>query len=101
MGRYKVPYTGLAQQAAAIKSELLAAFESVVDGGHYILGPNLKQFEEQFAAFCGSRFAVGVANGTCALHLVWNALGLGPGDEVITAPNSFIATASSIAMTGA
>jgi dTDP-4-amino-4,6-dideoxygalactose transaminase len=101
MSKYQVPYTGLPQQAAAIKQELVAAFERVVDSGHYILGPHLAQFEERFARYCGSAFAVGVANGTCALQLVWQALGVGPGDEVITAPNSFVATASSIAMTGA
>ena len=101
MSKYQVPYTGLPQQAAAIKQDLLAAFERVVDSGHYILGPHLARFEERFAHFCGAAFAVGVANGTCALQLVWQALGVGPGDEVITAPNSFVATASSIAMTGA
>jgi dTDP-4-amino-4,6-dideoxygalactose transaminase len=96
-----VPYTALPEQAAAIKQELLAAFESVLDSGRYILGPHVVRFEEQFANLAGTAFAVGVANGTCALQLVWQALGLGPGDEVITAPNSFVATASSIAMTGA
>ncbi len=101
MSKYQVPYTALPQQAAAIKQQLLAAFESVLDSGRYILGPNVAQFEEQFAILAGTAFAVGVANGTCALQMVWQALGLGPGDEVITAPNSFVATASSIAMTGA
>jgi dTDP-4-amino-4,6-dideoxygalactose transaminase len=101
MSRYEVPYTGLSQQVRAIKPDLLAAFEGVVDSGHYILGPNLRTFEEQFAVFCGARFAVGVADGTSALKLVWNARGVGPGDEIITVPNSFLATASSIAMAGA
>jgi dTDP-4-amino-4,6-dideoxygalactose transaminase len=101
MSRYQVPYTGLPQQVAALKPALVARFEQVLDSGRYILGPQLAAFEEQFAALCGTAFAVGVANGTCALQLVWQALGLGPGDEVITAPNSFVATASSIAMTGA
>jgi dTDP-4-amino-4,6-dideoxygalactose transaminase len=99
--KYDVPYTGLPQQVAPIKQDLLAAFERVMDSGRYILGPNLARFEEQFARLCGTAFAVGVANGTCALQMVWQALGLGPGDEVITAPNSFVATASSIALTGA
>ena len=101
MNRYQVPYTGFRHQIAALKHELLTAFETVLDSGHYILGPNLNAFEERFAGLCGSGFAIGVGNGTCALHLVWRALGLGPGDEVITVPNSFVATASSIAMTGA
>ena len=101
MNRYQVPYTGLPQQVASLKSELVARFEQVLDSGRYILGPQLAAFEEQFAHLCGTAFAVGVGNGTCALQMVWEALGLGPGDEVITAPNSFVATASSIAMTGA
>jgi dTDP-4-amino-4,6-dideoxygalactose transaminase len=101
MNRYHIPYTGLREQTNAIMPELVAAFEAVVKSGHYILGPKLKTFEEQFAAFCGSAFAVGVANGTCALSLVWEALGSQPGDEIITAPNSFIASASSIALAGA
>jgi dTDP-4-amino-4,6-dideoxygalactose transaminase len=101
MIRYQVPYTGLPQQVAAIKQDLLTAFEQVLDSGRYILGPHLAVFEEQFAHLSGTRFAVGVANGTCALQMVWQVLGLGPGDEVITAPNSFLASASSIAMTGA
>src|SRR5277367_1912177 len=101
MSRYQVPYTGLPQQIAEIKPDLLAAVERVLDSGRYILGPHLSAFEEQFAQLCGTAFAVGVANGTCALQMVWQALGLGPGDEVITVPNSFVATASSIAMTGA
>jgi dTDP-4-amino-4,6-dideoxygalactose transaminase len=101
MSKYQVPYTGLPQQVADMKPDLLAAFECVVDSGRYILGPHVADFEEQFARFCGTAFAVGVANGTCALQMVWQALGLGPEDEVITVPNSFVATASSIAMTGA
>jgi dTDP-4-amino-4,6-dideoxygalactose transaminase len=80
--------------------ELTAAFQSVVASGHYILGPHLKEFEAQFAAYCGAQFAIGVADGTSALGLVWKAFGLRQGDEVITASNSFIATASSVAMAG-
>jgi dTDP-4-amino-4,6-dideoxygalactose transaminase len=101
MSKYQVPYTALQDQVASIKGELMASFERVIDSGRYILGQNLKAFEEQFAAFCGTRHAAGLANGTCALHLLWRALGLKEGDEVITVPNSFIATASTIALTGA
>jgi len=101
MKKYRLPYTGLTGQASEIKQDLLAAFERVVDSGHYISGPHVQAFEERFAAFCGTRFAVGVANGTCALHLIWRVLGVGPGDEVITVSHSFVATASSIALTGA
>jgi dTDP-4-amino-4,6-dideoxygalactose transaminase len=99
--KYAVPYVNLPEQTAAIKRELLASVERVLDGGRYILGPEVSEFEREFAAYCGSKLAVSVANGTCALHLVFRALGLGPGDEVITVPNSFIASSSSIALTGA
>lgn len=96
-----VPYTALATQAAPIKRQLLDAVESVIDSGRYILGPEVAAFEQSFADLCGARFAVGLGNGTCALHLVFRALGIGPGDEVITAPNSFLASASTIALAGA
>ena len=98
---YSVPYTGLAREAADTKKELLAAVERVLDGGRYILGPEVASFEREFADYCGVEFAAGVGNGTCSLHLVLRCLGVGVGDEVITAPNSFIASAASIALTGA
>jgi dTDP-4-amino-4,6-dideoxygalactose transaminase len=97
----KVPYTALGQEAAEIKTELLGAFEKVLDGGRYILGPEVSAFEREFAEFCGVQRAVSVATGTCALHLVLRDLGLRPGDEVITVPNSFIASAATIALAGA
>ena len=97
----KIPYANLGQQAQDIKSELMAKVEKVLLSGHYILGPEVSQFEDSFAAYCGSQFSVGVANGTSALYLVLQAWGIQPGDEVITAPNSFIATASVIALLGA
>lgn len=98
---YSIPYTALAKEAGEIKKELLIAVESVLDGGRYILGPEVAAFEQEFAGYCQVRFAAGVANGTCSLHLVLRSLGVGAGDEVITAPNSFLASASSIALTGA
>ncbi len=98
---YSIPYTGLAREAGDIKKELMAAVESVLDGGRYILGPEVAGFEREFADYCRVKLAAGVGNGTCSLHLVLRCLGVGPGDEVITAPNSFIASASSIALTGA
>jgi len=96
-----IPYTALAREAGEIKKELLAAVERVLDSGRYILGPEVAAFEREFAGYCQTGFAAGVGNGTCSLHLVLRCLGLGAGDEVITAPNSFIASASSIALTGA
>jgi dTDP-4-amino-4,6-dideoxygalactose transaminase len=97
---FDVPYTALAEQAAEIKTELIEAFAAVLDSGRYVLGPEVAAFEREFAAYCGARLALGVANGTCALHLALRALPLRPGDEVITAPNSFIATAAAIVHAG-
>lgn len=97
----KVPYVNLAHQASEIKKELMGAFEAVIDSGRYVLGPEVAALESEYAQYCQTKFAVGTANGTCALHLVLRGLGLGNGDEVITVANSFIASASSIALTGA
>ena len=96
-----VPYTAFPLQVAKIKSDLLQSFEEVLENGQYVLGEKGKQFEKEFASYCGTTFAVGVANGTSALFLVLRGLGIGSGDEVITAPNSFIASAGAIALTGA
>lgn len=98
--RWTVPYTALGQEALPLKAELVSAFESVLDSGRYILGPQVMAFEQEFAKYCESDFAVGVDNGTSALYLVLQSLGLKPGDEVITAPNSFLASASTIALAG-
>ena len=96
-----VPYTAFGQQVRALKTELLAAAETVLESGQYILGQEVAAFEQEFARYCQTDYAVGVANGTEALMLVLQRLGLRDGDEVITAPNSFIASASSIALSGA
>ena len=96
-----VPYTAFGQQARAMKQEWLAAAETVLESGQYVLGQEVAAFEREFAQYCQAAWAVGVANGTEALMLVLQRLGLRPGDEVITAPNSFIASASSIALVGA
>jgi dTDP-4-amino-4,6-dideoxygalactose transaminase len=98
---YAVPYAELGAQAAEVRAALVDAFEAVLDSGRYVLGPNLKAFEEEFAAYCGISFAVGVGSGTAALQLALHGLGLEPGDEVITAPNSFVATAAAVALTRA
>jgi len=101
MTQTNVPYVALALRARRVKSELMAAIERVIDHGIYILGPEVEEFERRFAAYCGTRYAVGVADGTSALILALRAVGVGPGDEVITAPNSFAASASSAALLGA
>lgn len=101
MNTITVPYVNLALQHRDLKPQLLAAVEKVLDHGNFILGPEVSAFEERFAAYCGTRHAVGVDNGTSALFLVLRSLGIGPGDEVITATNSFLASASAVALVGA
>jgi dTDP-4-amino-4,6-dideoxygalactose transaminase len=97
----EIPYVDLGALQAPLKEALLAAAERVLTHGKFVLGPEVTEFEERFAGLCGTRFAVGVASGTDALVLALRALDIGPGDEVITAPNSFVATASAIALAGA
>ena len=97
----KVPYTAFRIKNEPIRQKLVQAFEQVIDSGRYIQGPHCAAFEQEFAAFCDTPYASGTSNGTDSLHLILRAVGIGPGDEVITAPNSFIASASSIALTGA
>jgi dTDP-4-amino-4,6-dideoxygalactose transaminase len=96
-----VPYIELGTEAEAFRKDYLKAFEQVLVSGHYILGPELSNFEKEFADFCQSPNALGVATGTDALYLALKALNLKEENEVITAPNSFIASASSIALAGA
>lgn len=91
----------LAQERAELGAELEQALLAVLRGGRYVLGPEVQAFEREFAAWSGTRHAVGVASGTDALELSLQALGVGPGDEVLTTPFSFFATASSIARLGA
>ncbi len=96
-----VPYVDIAAQHAAIKGELMAAVSEVLDSGQFILGQQVAEFEQRFAELCGVRYAVGVNSGTDALILGLKALGVGPGDEVITAPNSFVASTGCIRLLGA
>src|SRR6266545_2556265 len=96
-----IPFVNLAAQHKAIKNDLLAAVARVLDHGQFILGPEVGEFERRFAEMCGVHHAIGVGNGTDALVMALRVLGIGPGDEVITAPNSFVSTASAIALVGA
>ena len=98
---FDVPFTMLGQEAALMKREYMAAFETVLESGRYILGPEVDAFEKEFAEYCGTKHAVGLANGTCSLHLVMRGMGLREGDEIITAPNSFLASTATIALAGA
>jgi dTDP-4-amino-4,6-dideoxygalactose transaminase len=97
----QVPYVDLAAQHRPLREEILHAIGEVLDSGIFVLGSKVEQFEREFAKLCGTRFAVGVASGLDALVLSLRGLGIGPGDEVITAPNSFVASGSAIALAGA
>lgn len=97
----QIPLVDLRAQYMTIKSDVLAAIEGVLDGMQLFLGPQTRRFEEEFAAFCGARHGVSVSNGTEALALALRACQIGPGDEVITVANSFIATIEAIALVGA
>jgi dTDP-4-amino-4,6-dideoxygalactose transaminase len=92
--------SGLGEQAAAMRPQLVAAFERVLDSGWYVLGREVSAFEEEFAAWAGARHAVGVASGTDALFLALRALDVGAGDEVII-PSNALPTAFGVAATGA
>jgi dTDP-4-amino-4,6-dideoxygalactose transaminase len=96
-----VPFLDLKAQHEPIRAELLAAINDVIDRGAFAGGPIVAQFETEFAAFCTTPHAVGVGNGTDALWLALLGYGVGPGDEVITVPNTFIATAEAITYCGA
>lgn len=96
-----VPLCDLQIQYRQLQTEIDEAMRAVASAGHYILGPQVKAFEQELAAFCGCRFAAGVANGTDALHLALRALRIGPGDEVITTPFTFVATTEAIGLVGA
>jgi dTDP-4-amino-4,6-dideoxygalactose transaminase len=96
-----IPLVDLKAQYASIKNEIDAAVESVLESGQFVLGSEVAAFEEEFAAYCQARYAVGVNSGTSALHLSLLAAGIGPGDEVITVPFTFVATACAIYYTGA
>ena len=96
-----VPLVDLQAQYLAIKEEIDRAVAATIASGQYILGPEVKAFEEEMAAYLGAKYAVGVASGTDALHLALIACGIGKGDEVITTPFTFIATVETIMQCGA
>jgi dTDP-4-amino-4,6-dideoxygalactose transaminase len=96
-----IPILDLEPQVAALWPELSQAFQRVMWSTHYILGPEVRAFETEAARFLGARHAIGVNSGTDALFLALRALGIGPGDEVITTPFTFFATAEAISHVGA
>lgn len=96
-----IPLVDLRAQYDTIRDEIREAVAEVMESSAFIGGPHLAKFEESFALFCGVKHAAGVGSGTSALKLALEGLGVGPGDEVITVPNSFIATAEAISACGA
>jgi dTDP-4-amino-4,6-dideoxygalactose transaminase len=96
-----IPLVNLKAQYDSIKPEIDAAIAAVINQTAFIGGTFVQKFEEEFARYCGVKTCVGVANGTDALFIALKALGIGPGDEVITAANSFVATSEAIKMAGA
>src|SRR5215213_5064828 len=96
-----VPLFDTATPLAPLRAEIDAAIARVIDGGRYILGPELAAFERDFAAYCGVPHAVGVANGTDAITIALRAMGVGPGDDVVVPSFTFYASAEAIALTGA
>ena len=96
-----VKFVDLGKQYMSLRQEILDKFDEISSNGDYILSKEVSEFEENFAMYCGTKYAVGVGNGSDALYLSLLSLGIGPDDEVITAPNSFVATAWIIARTGA
>ncbi len=97
----QVPFLDLAAHHTPLRAEFRAAMDAVIDRNAFAGGPFVEQFEREFAAYCGTRHALGVSNGTDALWLALLACGVGPGDEVITVPMTFMATAEAITYTGA
>jgi len=96
-----VPYVDIAGQHQPLKADLLSAIGQIIDSGQFILGEQVQLFEQRMTELCGVNYAVGVNSGTDALIIALRALNIGPGDEVITAPNSFVASTSCIAIVGA
>ena len=97
----KVEFYGHVRQYHNIKAEIDKNIQTVLESGAYVMGPMLKKFEGELAAYHGTKYAIGLGNGTDAIWLALMALGIGAGDEVITHPNTFVATAEAIWIAGA
>ncbi len=96
-----VPFLDLKRLNGELSGPLQEAFARVMDSGWYIMGPEVEAFEAEFAAYCETKYCLGVANGLDALHLLLRAYEVGPGDEVIVPPNTFIATWLAVTQAGA
>ena len=97
----KVPYLDLKAQYRSIKPEIDAAIARVLESGQFVLGAEVAEFEREFAAYCGTTECIALNSGTSALHLALLAAGVGPGDEVITVPFTFVACVAAVCYTGA
>ncbi len=97
----RIPLVDLRRQYQDIKEEVLAEIAQALDGMQLFLGKNVQAFESEFAAYCGTEFAIGVGSGTDALHIALRACEIRPGDEVITVSHTFFATVEAIALAGA
>jgi dTDP-4-amino-4,6-dideoxygalactose transaminase len=96
-----IPFVDLKAQYLSIKDEIDAAISNVLESSQFVLGKEVSAFEEEFAAYCQAKYGIGVNSGTSALHLALLAADIGPGDEVITVPFTFVATVAAICYTGA
>jgi dTDP-4-amino-4,6-dideoxygalactose transaminase len=97
----RVPFMNLGSMTSEVRPDLDAAWDHLLDAGDFVGGSAVEQFEERWAAYCGTAEAIGVGNGTDALVLVLRALGIGPGDEVVVPVNTFVATAEAVVLAGA
>ena len=96
-----VAYSNFAPMHTQIRHELDEAYKRVMDSNWFILGKELKLFEQEYADYCGSKYCIGVGNGLDALHLIIKGYGIGEGDEVILPANTYIATALAVSYSGA
>ncbi len=101
MANFKVPLLDLKTQYQSIKPEIDAAIARVLDSGQFVLGAEVAGFEQEFATYCGAGECIALNSGTSALHLALLAAGVGPGDEVITVPFTFVASVAAVVYTGA
>ena len=101
MTKTDIPLVDLKAQYRTIRDEVRPAIDAVLDGMQLNLGPNVRAFDEEYAAFCGVKHAIGVGSGTDAIQLAVRALGISAGDEVITVSHTFFATVEAILYSGA
>lgn len=99
--RCLIPFVDLSIQYSSLKNEIHAAITRVLESSQFVLGEEVAAFESEFAAYCEAKYGVAVNSGTSALHLALLAAGVGPGDEVITVPFTFVATVAAVVYTGA